>query len=245
VASALQYLCIEDYSQAIICLVDAWTPGTEYPVLIIASNADTYGDFVGTRGVNTGERGRKAGIASRDDLENARELLSAMLKALADSATGGGGGDLVRPIDLIDNEEQKTKMQELLSKLDSGTVDLPGPPFHECKVLKVYLQNCLDYEIPDPMLLAMKAAINWYYIKTTLKMLPACTPPEDPEEALIREMNEELIEQVRQEQLRPQSWEDLARGLGQYHHPSTPPTQSNPARVSLSPASSTPPRQTD
>jgi hypothetical protein len=61
------------------------------------------------------------------------------------------------------------------------------------------------------MLLAMKAAINWYYIKTKLKM---CTPPEDPKKALIREMNEELNEQVLQEQLRPQSLEDLATGLG-------------------------------
>ena len=83
------------------------------------------------------------------------------------------------------------------------------------------------------MLLAMKAAINWYYMMTGLKLLPACKPPEDPRKEEIRRANEELCEELREQDLRPETWDDLAKGLGQSSTPDNLPT-----RVPLSPTGS-------
>jgi hypothetical protein len=189
-----------------------WTPGQEYEVVLICKTERVAKLMIGGRGFNAREEGRVVSEAQPGDLNCARDLLTATIKALAESATREG---CVRPLDLIDSEDNARGMGQVLEELATGTVRVPERHVTGCNVLKVKLQKSLDYEVPDPMLLAMKAAINWYYMMTGLKLLPACKPPEDPLKEEIRIANEELCEELREQDLRPETWEDLAKGLGQ------------------------------
>ncbi|CAB9517355.1 expressed unknown protein [Seminavis robusta] len=179
----------------------------------------------GGRGFNAREEGRVVSEAQPGDLNCARDLLTATIKALAESATREG---CVRPLDLIGSEDNARGMEQVLEELATRTVRVPERHVTGFNVLKVKLQNSLDYKVPDPMLLAMKAATNWYYMMTGLKLLPACKPPEDPLKEEIRIANEEICEELREQDLCPETWEDLAKGLGQ---PLTP--DNRPAHVSL------------
>jgi hypothetical protein len=74
----------------------------------------------------------------------------------------------------------KRKIEELRDSLQLAIdhVDIPVLVTGS-KVLKMKLQNGIhDYLVPDPMLVAMKAATNWYYIVSGgKKMFPVCEPP--------------------------------------------------------------------
>jgi hypothetical protein len=193
-----------------------WTPGHEYEVVLICSNEVTARKMIGNKAFWAHREGRVVSEAREGDLVHARTLLTATIKALAESATRQ---DCVRPSDLISSEENTELMNKLLGDHDDGNVLVPGPHLTKFNVLKVKLGNSFDYEVPDPMLLAMKAAINWYFIMTKLKLLPACEPPEDPLEKEISIANEELCEDLREHDLRLEAWEDLAKGLGQLMTP--------------------------
>ncbi|CAB9500840.1 expressed unknown protein [Seminavis robusta] len=118
----------------------------------------------------------------------------------------------------------------VLADLADGRVRVPGGHVTGFNVVKVKLQNSLDYEVPDPMLLAMKAAINWYYMMTGLKLLPACKPPEDPLKEEIRRAFARSCENKISAQRR---WMILPRVLASHPRPTI-----TPARVSLSPTGS-------
>ncbi|CAB9531558.1 hypothetical protein SEMRO_3675_G350190.1 [Seminavis robusta] len=203
-----------------------WTPGKEYEVVLICKTERIVRQMIGGRGFNAREEGRVVSEAQQGDLNCVRDLLTATIKALAESATREG---CVSPLDLIDSEDNGRGVEQVLEELATRTVRVPERHVTGFNVLKVKLQNSLDYKVPDPMLLAMKAATNWYYMMTGLKLLPACKPPEDPLKEEIRIANEEICEELREQDLCPETWEDLAKGLGQ---PFTP--DNRPAHVSLS-----------
>jgi hypothetical protein len=94
-------------------------------------------------------------------------------------------------------------------------VENPSWLVTRAKVIAVKLQNCHDYAVPDPGILCMKAGIDWFFMECGVKLLPACQPPEDPTAREIRLLNKELDEEMREEALRTQTFEELAAGLGQ------------------------------
>jgi hypothetical protein len=153
---------------------------------------------------------------------------------------------VVVPIDLAKkNSQEEKKLEYLRGDLQSGLVDVPThPPVIQGKVLKLFPEVDKGYEIADPMLVSMKAAINWYFIHTGKKLLPVCGRPVDLEKAQIEALNlerhEQLMEEQYNEEIRPQSREELAKGLGQWvpNTPEVPNTTEQGAsepRVSLSP----------
>jgi hypothetical protein len=147
----------------------AWTPDHEYSVAIVCSTAGAYKNQVGAKPIFN-EYEREVGEADRDEMKHATDLLAAMVKAHAEIASGTRDGAVVSPIDLISKEEEKQKITALATSLGSGSVQIPVlTTTTGSKVLKVKLQNKYDYKIPDPMLLAMRAAINWYYLRWTQK----------------------------------------------------------------------------
>lgn len=95
------------------------------------------------------------------------------------------------------------------------------------------------------MLVLMKGAINWYYTVTKEKLLPVCGEPgeslqkESEEEHVwikkerMFELHEEVLQEVYEESVHPQSMEDQARGLGQWT-PSSPIVPASMPGVSLS-----------
>lgn len=189
------------------------------------------------RGPCMSDHDRTVGEASPEDLQKATNLITDFVKAHAEIASGNRKGGIVSPIDFVAKDEQKEKFESLRDSLENGEAQVPVLKAHAgAKVLKVKLENKCDYTVPDPLLVAIKAAINWHHnVSKGTKMLPTCKPPVDPEKALIEQMNDELHDEVMQESLRPSSLEDLAKGLHQWH-PSTPkPQGSQPTRVLLSP----------
>jgi hypothetical protein len=66
---------------------------------------------------------------------------------------------------------------------------------------------------PDPLLLAVRAAVNWSW-RNNQKLLASGEPEEEDELDVLA--LEEFLEWQREE-LRPKTWEDLARGLHQLH----------------------------
>ena len=200
-----------------------WTPGREYEIAIISASTDVYAQMVGARPMSD-KHDRTVGEASPEELQKATDLLADFVKAHAEIASGNREGGIVSPLDFFaKNDPKREKLESLRDSLENGEVQVPFLKAQvDAKVLKVKLENKYDYTVPDPMLVAMKAAINWYYIVSKgTKMLPACKPPVDPEKALIEQMNDELHDEVLQEYLRPSSLEDLAKGLHQWP-PSTP-----------------------
>jgi len=65
---------------------------------------------------------------------------------------------------------------------------------------------------PDPLLLAVKAAINWSR-RNKQPLRAAGEPPEEEDELDV--LAEEQYLQMCDDQYRPKTWDDLARGLGQ------------------------------
>ena len=221
-----------------------WTPGTVYPVLIIASEVETYEALIGAKAIRHRGKNCQAELATSQDLAEATGLLRAMVKAQAELASGQRNGAVVDPIDLIKKDtEAKEKMEDLQKALAKGRVKVPiHAPAVKGRVLKLFLEVNKGYTVPDPMLVLMKAAINWYFIYTEHKLASACGPPVDPEkaeiEALNDELHEQILEEVYNEKIRPQTWEDLAKGLGQWT-PSTPEQGTSVPRVYLSPDEAT------
>ena len=150
------------------------TPGQEYEALAICSSDWVYQEVVGASLFSSR---RVVSEAQPGDLRFAHEVLTATVKALGENATSE---DCVRPEHLIDSADNEADMKDLLKHLNNGKVHVPGQSMNRSRVLKVKLKNSLDCEVPNPMLLAVKAAINWHHIMFCLKLLPACEPPEDP-----------------------------------------------------------------
>jgi hypothetical protein len=203
----------------------AWNPGEGYWVAVICKSPTAYQEYLGER-PDAARNGYHVDYAGEKELKDATGLLAAMVKAHAEVANGTRGDDaaIVTPLDFITGND-KTEMEKLQDEIQDGKVSVPTAP-HNFKgkiVLKVYVSSSHDYKIPDPLLVAMKAAINWFFMTTGKKLLPASGKPMGPKKALIEQLNDELYEKLIEEERPPVP---LTIGV------------SRPARVSLSPASS-------
>jgi hypothetical protein len=146
------------------------------------------------------------------DIANAVDLLTSYTKAHADVLTGRGGGvdpttgkgaRNYTPIDLFHGDsDQLAALLEVQKELVlTGTVRVPT---YEAGKKAVLMKVNLTEEstggcIPDPALLASKAAINWSF-RRGQKLLPTCGKPEEIDEDL-----EELYEIAREQDLRAAS----------------------------------------
>jgi len=109
----------------------------------------------------------------------ATERLTETVLALAETLVGGQ--DTVSPIDPQKATESASKNVVLLGKtledIKTRGVLLPTLPtdlnFGQLEVLKFTINPEETDLVPDPMLLLMKAAINWSW-RCDQKLLPAC-----------------------------------------------------------------------
>jgi len=89
-----------------------WTPGKEYEVVLICKSERVARLMIGGRGFNAREEGRVVSEAQPGDLNCARDLLTATIKALAESATREGCVCLLD--DLIDSKDNARGMEQVL-----------------------------------------------------------------------------------------------------------------------------------
>ncbi|CAB9520506.1 hypothetical protein SEMRO_1108_G242200.1 [Seminavis robusta] len=142
--------------------IQAWNPGEGYCVAVVCKSPTAYQEYLGERPYAT-QNGYHVDYAGEKELKDVTGLLAAMVKAHAKVANGTRGDDatIVTPLDFITGND-KTDMEQLQDEIQDGKVSVPTAP-HNLKgkiVLKVYVSSSHDYKIPDPLLVAMKAAIN-------------------------------------------------------------------------------------
>jgi hypothetical protein len=163
------------------------------------------------------------------EIEKSRQLLEAVILGMAYSLGNCSEGIVSR----LDKYSKKDKFRDLrevfLSKTGIEGVIVPEarqmgtPDSPSVESLKVRVVKFSDHTeskgvagfghpAPDPLLLAVKAAINWSR-KNYQHLRAAAEPPKEDDERDVL-AHEEYI-QWRNDQLRPKSWDDLARGLGQ------------------------------
>lgn len=202
-----------------------WKPCQEHWVAVIGKDATAHQNEMGFGPVLAAEKGRCAAEATREDLVKATYLLVAMRKGRAEIASGTREGAVVGPLDFLKEENKEdpdpnsctAKMKAPIDSIGcgNGQVHVPLSLSHHPRVLKVKVEHGkFDYKIPHPMLLAMKAAINWHFVVTGMKLLHACDPLVDTEKAEIERLNDEhcydVLEEMMWEEHRPKSLEDLA-----------------------------------
>jgi hypothetical protein len=225
--------------------VKNWIPGRAYDIMVIASNPETYEALIGAKAINRGGKDCQVGIADSMELDEATNLLEDMVKAHAELAAGtrvhpsGAHVNVVSPRDLVDDDVYLSWNKLLKDKgFKRGRVSVP---FHAAgvqgRVLKVRLEPS-KYSIPDPLLLLMKAAINWYYTVTNKMLLPAYekksldSKEEELTQAEIDALNEqiyyEMLEEQEAESVHPKNGEDLAQGLGQWTPAKEPENETGP-----------------
>lgn len=189
-----------------------WRTGREYWVMVIAgsmpnvddSDAEVYKALV-TVGYEKSVREK----CTWEDIQLATELLCNLVKAHADVLTGrlkrdGTRSSRITPIDLFHNNfagntrlevlSKRHQMNETLNELKDHKVKVPhmkDAGDKDWEVLKVHLTG----KIPDPMLVATKAAINWS-ARCGQKLLPSCSvqPEVDPKEDELYEIAREYYE---------------------------------------------------
>jgi hypothetical protein len=114
---------------------------------------------------------------SSNEIELATARLSETILALAETFVRGDV-DVVSPIDLDNSyEEQKVTLlkKNFKTAIENEGVVLPTAPTNSesLEVLKCRIHQNDTKWIPDPMLLLVKAAINWSW-RHKQKLLPAC-----------------------------------------------------------------------
>jgi hypothetical protein len=115
-------------------------------------------------------------ICSQSDINLATERLSEATLALANTLVGA---HVVTPIDLQETGEevqvQVALLKETKKDIQQRGVVLPTARtnFESLQVLKGFIDSEKSDLIPDPMLLLMKAAINWSW-RCKQQLLPAC-----------------------------------------------------------------------
>lgn len=224
----------------------AWETGREYWVMVIAgtlpgsgdTNEDVYNALVR---VDYDSKTRKK--CTLDDIETATTLLGDFVKAHADVLKGRQNGrngkqKKTSPLDLfqkafsgnhhdVEREiNQKKYVLENTARTELKDFKVKVPKVKNgsdnWEVMKVLLNLRLSSTIPDPALVATKAAINWS-ARCGQRLLPACPAPPhtDQEEDELDEIGREQYEAALEASWRP-----------------TTPTMSilaGPRRVTLSP----------
>ena len=126
-------------------------------------------------------------IASATEIETARKLLE---NVTFKSITGEG----------VTVPATKSEVNYSLLKVRMVT-------FHD-------VSDADHHPAPDPLLLAVKAATIWSRRKNQ-PLKAAAEPQEDDDDDELSVLAEEQFLERRANALRPQTWDDLARGLGQ------------------------------
>lgn len=208
-----------------------WKPGQAYSILVIASDEATYEAMIGAKPLIHNGTDCTVSTASPEELRCSTFALQRMVKAHAELLSGSRPGGVVSPTDYGNTNWDHVSVT---GTFRGNTVQVPSLKGHGHMVLKLTLSGTeTQYHIPDPMLVLMKGAINWYYTVTKEKLLPGWGEPgeslqkESEEEhgwinkESMFELHEEVLQEVYEESIHPQSMEDLARGLGQWT-PSSP-----------------------
>jgi hypothetical protein len=150
--------------------------------------------------------------ASADNIETARELLENILKGLAYSRYH----NLAR----ADFTESQLMEADALPNyiVFGGGICVPQAcliPASSCRVRMVQFYDhgsTIGHPAPDPLLLAVRAAVVWSW-RNGQKLLAAGEIPEEEDE--LDTLAHEQYLAWREQLHRPKSWDDLARGLHQ------------------------------
>jgi hypothetical protein len=150
-------------------------------------------------------------IASASQIEKARLLLEHVLLGMAHSLLRrfqGRWNELLAADDLRSSFQSLTGIQKLIvPDAKASTEQL------KVRVVEFYGYGTLDgHPAPDPLLLSVKAAINWSR-RHKQPLRAAGERPEEEDELDV--LAEELYGEELKRRHRPQTWDDLARGLGQ------------------------------
>lgn len=216
--------------------VKAWRPGTEYWVMVIIGNYEEDADYwyrnvfpfeyeklvqrLGADNVGLVESEATA-TGTKTELEKTTELVSHYVKAEADVLMGRGIDGSLQPLDFLtddtdmDIKPRKEQLEQTKEKLHrKKKVKVPfltGKKNPKILKLKISGEN-----IPDPALLACKAAVTWSE-RCGEKLLPSCgsrEPKIDPDEKIMYELGAEEYDAAVARAIRPpDSLGLLAKGL--------------------------------
>jgi len=150
-------------------------------------------------------------IASAPQIEKARQLLEHVLLGMAYSLLNRfqeKWNELPAAEDLRSSFRSPTGIEKLL--VPDATLST-----EKLKVRVVEFSNYDtpdEHPAPDPLLLSVKAAINWSRLHYQ-DLRAAGEHPEEEDELDV--LAEEQYAEERKKLHRPKTWDDLARGLGQ------------------------------
>jgi hypothetical protein len=170
--------------------IAGWKRGDSYDVLVVCSSAQAH-KKLGKWTKNEDFQHMKW-VDQPEDLEVATICLSEHVKALADSLKNVHWTSYFTKVESEHTEFKSKKEQIFAAKaaLDksNGYVEVPdlkrprfgaGRMFFKIRFGDLYSGEAMKQLIPDPMLLAFKAAVNWSGRKEATRLqrlLPACFP---------------------------------------------------------------------
>jgi hypothetical protein len=181
--------------------------GAGYDALVVAGPHLRTTIGVVCSGMGMLERGKTAEF---EDISVARNMLDQVVRGLAHS--------LMRQDRDIPNE-QINAWEELRRPFQAPDVlgvkvPIPVTTNQIIRVRQVTFGGDGGHPAPDPLLLSIKAAINWSW-RHHQKLLPAGELSDDDEASERSVLAEEQYLEWQQELLRPKNRQDLAQGLGQ------------------------------
>ncbi|KAG7369588.1 hypothetical protein IV203_027334 [Nitzschia inconspicua] len=158
--------------------------------------------------------------ANPEELNMACDLLRAAVLALQDMIASLSEDDLSyceNPNENVNKKllrEASEEAKKLLCKVPGKVInhDLGEKP--ACLITFGDYEDADMHPAPDPLLLVLKAA-NIFGIMAGMKMLANASSDSDSDVSTGDIIEEEAFLEAREQALRPKTWEDLARGLGQ------------------------------
>ncbi|KAG7369593.1 hypothetical protein IV203_027339 [Nitzschia inconspicua] len=157
--------------------------------------------------------------AKPEEVSMASDLLRAAVLALQDMIGSLSEDDLSYCENPNENVNKKP-LREASEEAQKLLCKVPGQlPKHEteqpvCLITFGDHDNADMHPAPDPLLLVLKAA-NIFGIMAGMKMLANASSDSDSDISIGDIIEEEAFLEAREQALRPKTWEDLARGLGQ------------------------------
>ena len=205
----------------------AWN-GAGYSAIVMADAYDAEGDECllknVCRQINMLEEGP---VASQNEIETARKLLEEVLCGLAFSLYRRQN----RIPDYLSDKAYaaaRAEREKLKSFLTGRNCELKLPKAQTQENAEVFRVRKIEFVgheddnrgesngsahlAPDPLLLTVKAAVNWSW-RNSQKLLASADPEVEEDELDILAMEQYL--DWRESRLRPRTWEDLSRGLHQ------------------------------
>jgi hypothetical protein len=158
-------------------------------------------------------------IATHLEIEKARGMLKQVVCGLAHSLTRGGRSHAERELTALSG--MRSRFLEVQASATTGVhvpVQIAEPLRGNLRVKKVTFLGQTTEEVghpaPDPLLLTIKAAINWSR-RHGQTLLAGGELPDDDEASELSVLAEEQYLEWQREILRPKNRQDLADGLGQ------------------------------